>query len=118
MKITKSEVTMLHAPADEQLVDVQPKAGGMRAFVTLKIMTDEGIEGIGVTFAPGLGLSPLAPALATIVEALCDMAEGQDPMQIESVMQDLRAKTSGSGPGGLLTLAMAALGYGTVGHQG
>jgi hypothetical protein len=60
MKITKSEVIMLHAPADEQLVNVQPKAGGMRAFVTLKMMTDEGIEGIGVTFAPGQASSPRA----------------------------------------------------------
>ncbi|HCP24811.1 MAG TPA: hypothetical protein DIT90_11940, partial [Dehalococcoidia bacterium] len=63
MKIAKSQVQMLHAPADEQLVDVQPQAGGMRAFVTVKMMTDEGVEGIGVTFAPGLGLSPMAPAL-------------------------------------------------------
>ena len=63
MKITKSQVQVLHAPADEQLVDVQPKAGGMRAFVTLKMMTDDGIEGIGLTFVPALGLSPLAPAL-------------------------------------------------------
>ena len=43
MKITKSQVQVLHAPADEQLVDVQPKSGGMRAFVTIKMMTDEGI---------------------------------------------------------------------------
>ncbi|MCH8894477.1 MAG: hypothetical protein IIB32_13345, partial [Chloroflexi bacterium] len=33
MKITKSQVQVLHAPADEQLVDVQPKAGGLRAVV-------------------------------------------------------------------------------------
>ena len=29
MKITKSQVQVLYAPADEQLVDVQPKDGGM-----------------------------------------------------------------------------------------
>ena len=109
MKITKSKVQMLQAPADEQLVDVQPQAGGMRAFVTLKMMTDEGIEGIGVTFAPGIGVSPLASALGSIVEALCGLAEGQNPMDIEAVMQGLRQQTSGSGPGGLLTLAMASV---------
>lgn len=109
MKITKSKVQMLQAPADEQLVDVQPQAGGMRAFVTLKMMTDEGIEGIGVTFAPGIGVSPLASALGSIVEALCGLAEGQNPMDIEAVMQGLRQKTSGSGPGGLLTLALASV---------
>ncbi|MEE3013297.1 MAG: hypothetical protein VX505_03960, partial [Chloroflexota bacterium] len=109
MKIVKSAVQILHAPADEQLVDVQPQAGGMRAFVTLKMMTDEGIEGIGVTFAPGLGLSPLASALGSIVETLCGLAEGENPMEIESVMQGLRQKTSGSGPGGLLTLAISAV---------
>ncbi len=98
MKITKSQVQVLHAPADDQLVDVQPKSGGMRAFVTVKMMTDEGIEGIGLTFAPALGLSPLAPALASAVEALCGLAEGQDPMEIEAVMQGLREKTGGSGP--------------------
>ena len=109
MKITKSQVQVLHAPADEQLVDVQPKSGGMRAFVTVKMMTDEGIEGIGLTFAPALGLSPLAPALKSAVDALCELAEGQDPMEIEAVMQGLREKTGGSGPGGILTLAMAAV---------
>ena len=109
MKITKSQVQVLHAPADEQLVDVQPKSGGMRAFVTVKMMTDDGIEGIGLTFAPALGLSPLAPALKSAVDALCALAEGQDPMEIEAVMQSLREKTTGSGPGGILTLAMAAV---------
>ncbi len=109
MKITKSQVQVLHAPADEQLVDVQPKAGGLRAFVTVKMMTDEGIEGIGLTFVPALGLSPLAPALKSAVDALCGLAEGQDPMNIEAVMQGLRDKTTGSGPGGILTLAMAAV---------
>ena len=74
MKIVKSAVQILHAPADEQLVDVQPQAGGMRAFVTLKIMTDEGREGIGVTLAPGLGLTrqiylnmPLAERVKTSI---------------------------------------------------
>ena len=109
MKITKSQVKLLHSPADEQLVDVQPQAGGMRAFVTLNMMTDEGIEGVGLTFAPGLGLSPLAPSLKTMVEALCELTEGEDPMEIEAVMQGLRDKTNGSGPGGMLTLALAAV---------
>ena len=99
----------MHSPGDEQLVDVQPQAGGLRAFVTLKMMTDEGIEGIGLTFAPGLGLSPLAPSLKTMVEALCELTEGEDPMETESVMQGLRDKTNGSGPGGMLTLALAAV---------
>ena len=109
MKITKSQVQLLHSPGDEQLVDVQPQAGGLRAFVTLKMMTDEGIEGIGLTFAPGLGLSPLAPSLKTMVEALCELTEGEDPMEIEAVMQGLRDKTNGSGPGGMLTLALSAV---------
>ena len=109
MKITKSQVQVLHAPADEQLVDVQPKAGGMRAFVTLKMMTDEGIEGIGLTFVPALGLSPLAPALKSAVEALCGLVVGQDAMDIEAVMQGVRQKTGGSGPVGFLTLAVAAV---------
>ena len=109
MKITKSQIQMQHAPADEALVDVQPKSGGMRAFITVKMMTDEGIEGIGLTFAPGLGLSPLAPALKSTVDALCALIEGEDPMDIEAVMHGLRQKTGGSGPGGLLTLAMAAV---------
>ena len=92
MKITKSQVQVLHAPADEALVDVQPKSGGMRAFVTVKMMTDEGIEGIGLTFAPALGLSPLAPALKSAVDALCGLVEGQDPMDIEAVMQGFAAE--------------------------
>ena len=57
MKVTKWTTRVLQTPADNPLV-VGIDQPGTREFVTLEVDTDEGLQGIGVTFFGG----PLTPA--------------------------------------------------------
>ena len=67
----------------------------------MELDTDEGIQGIGVTFFGG----PLTPALREGVDNLCELVIGEDPMGVEAIVDKLRLAASGSGPEGIFTLA-------------
>ena len=109
MKIANYNTRVVHTPADDPLANSQPNVDAKRAFVTLEMTTDEGIDGIGLTFIPALHASPLVPALRSAVDALAELTIGEDPMEIEGVVGRLQDAASGSGPGGVLTLALAAV---------
>ncbi len=113
MKVTRAKTRLLRTPAanplDSPLLAGVPPSSPPRAFVTLEMETDDGLQGIGYTFIPALTASPLAPALKEAVDALAQMVVGKDPMPVEAVMASLRQATGGSGPGGILTLALAAI---------
>ena len=109
MKITGYHTRLLHTPADDPLANSLPDTGRQRAFVTLEMTTDEGVDGVGLTFVPALTASPVAGALRTSVDALAEMTIGEDPMEIEGIVARLQEATSGAGPGGLLTMALAAV---------
>ncbi len=109
MKIAEFQTRVLLTPADDPLANSLPDTGAKRAFVTLEMTTDEGIEGIGLTFIPALHASPLLPALKSSVDALAGLTVGEDPMDIEAIVERLKDLTSGAGPGGVLSLALAAV---------
>jgi L-alanine-DL-glutamate epimerase-like enolase superfamily enzyme len=67
--------------------------------------TDAGVEGIGITFFG----AALTKALKAAVDALGELVIGEDPTRVEKVVAKLRAAGSGSGPGGVFTLALSAL---------
>jgi len=103
MKITKVEAKIVRVPADEPLADGPTPKGSMRDLVTLRLGTDEGVEGIGYTFFG----AALTGALREAVEALGKLAIGEDPLRIEAIHAKLRAAAAGSGPGGIQTLALS-----------
>ncbi|OGA24105.1 MAG: hypothetical protein A3I02_06415 [Betaproteobacteria bacterium RIFCSPLOWO2_02_FULL_67_26] len=105
MKITKIQSQVIRVPVDEPLADGPGTPGAMREFVALRVGTDEGIEGIGYTFFG----AALTGALKHAVDALGALAVGEDPLRTEAVAAKLRAAAAGSGPGGLLTLALSAI---------
>ena len=109
MKVTKSTTKVLRTPADNPLLVGQPPSGATRMFVTLELETDEGITGIGLTFIPALDASPMTPALKSAVDALAQMVVGTDPMPVEAVTSNLMEAASGSGPGGIFSLALSAV---------
>ena len=109
MKISGFQTRLLLTPADDPLADSLPDTGRRRAFVTLEMTTDAGIVGVGLTFVPALQASPVAGALRTSVNALAELTVGQDPMEIEGIVERLKEATAGAGPGGLLTMALAAV---------
>jgi L-alanine-DL-glutamate epimerase-like enolase superfamily enzyme len=80
---------------------------GTRDFVTLTLNTDQpGLTGIGITFFGG----PLTPALRQTVDLLAAAIVGDDPLRIEAIGDKLRNAAGGTaGPGGMFTLALAAI---------
>ena len=71
----------------------------------LSLGTDDGIEGIGVTFYGGA----LTRTLKSAVDELCELCVGEDPLRIEAIIAKLRDAAGGAGPGGMFTLALAAI---------
>ena len=50
MKLTNFRSQILNVPEDEPLAGAVEKEGGVRPVVILSLATDDGIEGIGVSF--------------------------------------------------------------------
>jgi L-alanine-DL-glutamate epimerase-like enolase superfamily enzyme len=104
MKITHYETRILQTPADNPFalnVDFE----GTREFVTLELGTDEGIEGIGVTFHGGT----LFGALRQAVDTLAELAIGENPLHTEAIAGKLWDAARTSGPGGIFNLARSAI---------
>src|SRR5260370_2271639 len=106
MKIASYEATTLHVPEDDPLANMPEEAGRKRPIVILRLRTDSGIEGIGVTLYGGR----MTGSLRTAVEELAALTVGEDPMRIEKSIAKLRTGTGDAcGPGGIFTLALSAI---------
>jgi L-talarate/galactarate dehydratase len=106
MKIAGFQVTTLAIPEDDPLANMPEDANRMRPVVALRLRTDSGIEGIGLTFYG----AKLTRSLHAAVEDLAALTVGEDPMRIENVVAKLRKGTGDScGPGGIFTLALSAI---------
>ncbi|GIX49743.1 MAG: mandelate racemase [Candidatus Tectimicrobiota bacterium] len=105
MKITRATTRVLQTPADNPLVVGLPVGNATREFVTLELETDQGLTGIGLTFFGG----PLTAALRAAVDALAALVIGEDPLRVEALGARLRQAASSAGPGGIATLALAAV---------
>jgi L-alanine-DL-glutamate epimerase-like enolase superfamily enzyme len=106
MKITSFEAATLCIPEDDPLANMPEEAGRTRPIVILRLRTDSGIEGIGLTFYGGA----MTGSLRVAVEELAALTIGEDPQRIEHIVAKLRAGTGDScGPGGIFTLALSAI---------
>jgi L-alanine-DL-glutamate epimerase-like enolase superfamily enzyme len=105
MKVTHVTTRVLRTPADNPLVVGLPEPRDTREFVTVELGTDQGIEGLGVTFFG----AALTPALKAAVDALGQLVQGEDPMRVEAVAAKLRQAAGTAGPGGVFTLALSAI---------
>src|SRR5258707_15438742 len=115
MKITSYQATTLHVPEDDPLANMPEEAGRKRPIVILRLRTDTGIEGIGVTLYGGR----MTGSLRTAVEELAALTMGEDPMRIEKIVAKLRQGTGDAcGPGGIFTLALSAIGAALGDFQG
>ena len=105
MKISGFEATTLNVPEDEPLANMPEEADRTRPVVILQLRTDDGLEGLGVTFYGGR----MTGSLRVAVEELAGLTVGEDPMRIEAIIAKLRGAAESSGPGGIFTLALAAI---------
>jgi L-alanine-DL-glutamate epimerase-like enolase superfamily enzyme len=105
MKVTRIQSQVVRLPADEPLAGGPSFGGPFRDFVTLRIETDSGIEGIGVTFFG----AALTVTLKHAVDQLGALLLEEDPLRVEAVGRKLRSAAAGAGPGGIFTLAFSAI---------
>src|SRR5256885_5709539 len=104
MKITTFHSQILNVPEDEPLAGALEKEGAVRPIVILTLATDDGIEGIGVSFYGGA----LTRTLKSAIDQLCELCVGEDPHRVEAIIKKLRDAAGGPGPRGPFTLAFAA----------
>ena len=105
MKITQVKTNVVRLPHEEPLVGAPPAGSMMRDYVTVQIVTDDGIEGIGVTGFAGR----LMRSLKAAVEDFGALTVGEDPLRAEAIMAKLRTAAAPCGPGGIVALALAAI---------
>ena len=105
MKIQQAKINFVRLPLEELLVGAPPMPGMLREFLTVQILTDDGIEGIGITTFGGKIVRTLNSAL----EEFGELVKGEDPLRIEQVTAKLRAASAPCGPGGVAALAMSAV---------
>jgi len=105
MKITGLHTDIVMLPVQE-LFDAAEDPKAVFPTVTLRLRTDTGIEGIGVTFWG----AALTGSLRQAVEELGALIVGHDPLRVEAVTKRLFDAAGGTcGPGGIYTLALAAI---------
>jgi L-alanine-DL-glutamate epimerase-like enolase superfamily enzyme len=106
MKIARYQATALEITEDDPLANMPEEAGRKRPIVILRLYTDAGIEGLGVTLWGG----KMSRSLHVAVEELAQLTVGENPLRIERIIAKLVAGTGDScGPGGIFTLALAAI---------
>ena len=105
MKIKAIQSQVVRLPVDEPLADGPPSGRAHNMFVTIRIETADGIEGIGAVFFGGA----LSATLKHAIDQLGELIIGADPLRIEALTQQLRVAGASAGPAGVLTLAIAGI---------
>jgi L-talarate/galactarate dehydratase len=105
MKISHIHSQILVFPREDPLANTPEDMSAARPIVILRLDTDGGIEGIGVTFYGGA----ITASLKRAVDDLGALAIGEDPLRHEAIIAKLRDAAGGSGPAGMFTLALSAI---------
>ena len=105
MKIAGIETGIVALPNDEPLAGFSENPNATNPIVWLRARTDDGVEGLGVTYFGGA----LTRTLRRAVDELGALVIGEDPLRFEAVAAKLRAAAGGSGPAGIFTMALSAI---------
>src|SRR5438132_13125461 len=105
MKISRIRSQILVLPQEDPLANTPEDTSAARPIVILRLDTEDGTEGIGVTFYGGA----MTASLKRAVDDLGALTIGEDPLCVEAIIAKLRAATGGSGPAGMFTLALSAI---------
>src|SRR5438309_6892915 len=102
MKLASLETGIVLLPNAEPLAGFSENPNAKNPIVWLKLRTDDGVEGLGVSYFGGA----LTKTLRRAVDDLAALTVGDDPLRVEVVARKLRDAAGSSGPGGVLTMAM------------
>jgi L-alanine-DL-glutamate epimerase-like enolase superfamily enzyme len=105
MKISRFETGIVALPNDEPLGGFSENPAARNPIVHLRLYTDDGIEGLGVTYFGGA----LTRTLRRAVDELAVLAIGEDPLRVAAVAAKLRAAAVSAGPAGMFLMALSAI---------
>src|SRR5271163_3303829 len=105
MKISSIRSQILVLPEADPLADTPENPNAARPIVIVRIGTDDGVEGIAVTFYGGA----ITASLKLAIDDLGSLLIGEDPHRVEAIAAKLRNAAGGSGPAGIFTLALSAI---------
>src|SRR5580704_8621089 len=105
MKIASLHTDIVLLPNDEPLAGFSENPNAKNPIVTLRLRTDDGIEGLGVAYFGGA----ITKTLSHAIDELGALLIGDDQLRFEAVAAKLRAAAGSSRPAGILTMAMSAI---------
>jgi L-alanine-DL-glutamate epimerase-like enolase superfamily enzyme len=105
MKIASLQTDIVLLPNDEPLAGFSENPNAKNPIVTLRLRTDDGIEGLGVAYFGGA----ITKTLRHAIDELGALTIGEDPLSLEGIAAKLRAAAGAAGPAGILTMAMSAI---------
>ena len=105
MKISSIRSQILVLPEADPLADTPENPNAARPIVIVRIGTDDGIEGIGVTYFGGA----LTASLKRAIDELGALCVGDDPMRVEAIVAKVAGGGRSAGPGGIFNLALSAI---------
>ena len=86
MKIASLQTGIVRLPNDEPLAGFSENPNAINPIVWLRLRSDDGIEGLGVTYFGGA----LTGTLRRAVDELGALAIGEDAMRVEAIHNKLR----------------------------
>src|SRR6267142_3990351 len=104
MKIASLETEIVLLPNDEPLGGFSENPNAKNPIVWLRVRSDDGVEGLGVTYFGGA----LTRSLRHAVDELGALTIGEDPLRVEAIAKKLRDAAGSSGPAGIFTMALSA----------
>jgi L-alanine-DL-glutamate epimerase-like enolase superfamily enzyme len=105
MKLVSLHTDIVLLPNDEPLAGFSENPDAKNPIVTLRLRTDDGIEGLGVTYFGGA----LTRSLRQAVDELGALTIGEDPLRVEAIAAKLRAAAVSAGPAGIFLMALSAI---------
>jgi L-alanine-DL-glutamate epimerase-like enolase superfamily enzyme len=105
VKITRVGSRLVAVRDEDRLAGEPERQPRTWPVVTLRVGTDQGIDGLGVAFT----LGGLNRGLHAVLQELADLLVGEDPASIEAILQKLRKAASTGGHAGLFLMAQAAI---------
>ena len=105
MKIVAIETTAVLIPASEPLADTLDPISKGRPAVAISVYTDDGIEGVGISYFG----AALTPALKLAIDLLGALVIGENPLDTVAIAAKMHAAAGSAGPTGLYALAAAGI---------
>ncbi len=105
MKITRVSVRLVNVPDSDELALAGHRKQVTWPVATIRLGTDQGVEGLGFVFS----LGGMARSLHSVLSELAGLLPGEDPTRIEPLLAKLRQAAGVAACGNLFLMAQSAI---------